>query len=103
MPDEEWEAYQETAPEPVIPRIPDENPNLEWLNAIKGNGPMPGSDFEYAARLTEMSLLGVMAQRFDTRIEFDATGMKITNHPELNQYLKEPVRNGWEYGEDLRV
>ena len=27
--------------------------------------------------------------------------MRITNRPELNQYLKEPVRNGWEYGDDL--
>ena len=27
--------------------------------------------------------------------------MKITNRPELTQYLKDPVRKGWEYGEDL--
>ena len=27
--------------------------------------------------------------------------MQITNRPELNQYLKEPVREGWSYGEDL--
>ena len=62
----------ENPPEPVIPLIPNENPNQEWLNAIKGNGPMPGSDFEYATRLTEMANIGVLAQRFDTRIEFDS-------------------------------
>lgn len=98
---EEWEAYQENMPGPVIPRIPDESPHYEWLNAIKGNGPMPVSDFSYASRLTEMALVGVLAQRFDTRIEFDAENMKITNHPELSQFVKEPVRKGWEYGEDL--
>jgi len=101
MAKEEWEAYQENMPEPVIPRVPDESPHHEWLNAIKGIGPMPVSDFYYASRLTEMALVGVLAQRFDTRIEFDAENMKITNHPELNRYVKEPVRKGWEYGEDL--
>ena len=101
MPDEEWEAYWNNPPDPVIPRIPNESPHHEWLDAIKGNGPMPGSDFNYASRLTEMALVGVLAQRFDKRIEFDAENMKITNHPELNQYVKEPVRPGWEYGEDL--
>ena len=62
---------------------------------------MPVSDFDYASGLTEMALVGVLAQRFDTRIEFDSESMKITNHPELNQYVMEPVRKGWEYGEDL--
>ena len=101
MPAEEWEEYMKNPPEPVIPRIPNQSPHEEWLNAIKGDGPMPGSTFDYGSRLTEMSLIGVLAQRFDTRIEFDAESMEITNHPELNKYVKEPVREGWEYGEDL--
>jgi predicted dehydrogenase len=101
MPEDEWKAYQRNAPEPVIPRIPGESPHKEFLNAIKGNGPLPVSDFDYAARLNEMALLGVLAQRFDTRIEFDAEKMRVTNRPDLNQYIKEPVRPGWEIGEDL--
>jgi hypothetical protein len=48
-----------------------------------------------------MASIGVMAQRFNTRIEYDANNMKITNHPEFDIYVKEPVRRGWEYGEDL--
>ena len=24
--------------------------------------------------------------------------MKVSNHPELDVYIKEPVRKGWEYG-----
>jgi hypothetical protein len=35
------------------------------------------------------------------RLEYDAENMKIKNHPELDTYIKEPVRKGWEYGEDL--
>ena len=101
MPDEAWEEYSKKAPEPVIPRILNENQYYEWLNAIKGTGPVPGSNFEYATRLTEMALVGVLAQRFNLRIEFDEKTMEIKNHPELKQYLKEPVRKGWEYGDDL--
>jgi hypothetical protein len=62
---------------------------------------MPGSNFNYATGLTEMALIGVLAQRFNIRIEYDATNMKVTNHPELDQFIKEPVREGWEYGEEL--
>ena len=37
-------------------------PFREWLRAIKGTGPEPGSHFGYASKLTEISLLGVLAQ-----------------------------------------
>jgi hypothetical protein len=43
----------------------------------------------------------VIAQRFNTTIEWDAKAGLITNHPELNAFVKEPVRKGWEYGEEL--
>ena len=76
-------------------------PHQEWIDAIKGLIPDTGANFEYAARLTEIDLLGVLAQRFGGRIEWDAAKMKVTNRPELNAYLKEPVRRGWEYGDDL--
>ncbi|MBO9620723.1 MAG: Gfo/Idh/MocA family oxidoreductase [Niabella sp.] len=75
-------------------------PHLEWANAIKG-GPEPGANFDYAAGLTEVSLLGVLAQRFGGRIEWDSKNMRITNRPELNLYVKEKVRSGWSYGEGL--
>ncbi len=49
----------------------------------------------------EMSLTGVLAQRFNTRIEYDAENMKVANHPELDAFIREPVREGWAYGENL--
>lgn len=101
MSDEEWEDWvANEMPTPTIPRI-EGGPVKEFLDAIKGHGPMPGSNFSYATGLTEMALIGVLAQRFNTRIEYDTTNMKVTNHPELDQYIKEPVRKGWEYGEEL--
>jgi hypothetical protein len=45
--------------------------------------------------------LGVIAQRFNTRIEWDAKEARITNHPELNAFVREPVREGWQDGEAL--
>jgi hypothetical protein len=37
----------------------------------------PGSCFEYAARLTEIYLLGVLGQRFGGLIEWDAKNMRV--------------------------
>lgn len=100
LPDTEWQKFTKNLPAETIPRV-EGGPMAEWLRAIKGDGPMPGSNFEYSARLTEMASLGVLSQRFNTRIEYDAINMKVTNHPEFDKYIKEPVRKGWEYGEDL--
>ncbi len=100
LPQADWERFTKNLPPETIPRIKG-GPRAEWLAAIKGDGPTPGSNFEYSARLTEMAALGVMSQRFNTRIEYNEDKMKITNHPEFDIYVKEPVRKGWVYGEDL--
>jgi predicted dehydrogenase len=98
--EEEWREFRENLPEKKIPRIKG-GPNDEWIAAIKGEGPMPGSNFDYASRLAEMTLLGVLAQRTGKRIEWDPKKMRVTNHPELNALIKEPVRKGWKYGEEV--
>lgn len=94
------EAWQANKPSQTIARVAG-GPFREWMRAIKGEGPEPGSNFTYSAKLTEIILLGVLAQRFNTRIEWDAASARITNRPELNAYIKEPVREGWSYGETL--
>lgn len=97
----EWESWVENEmPEATIPRV-EGGPQQEFLQAVKGDGPLPGSSFDYGADLTEMASLGVMAQRFNTRVEYDAKAMKITNNETLNRFIKEPVRDGWSYGEEL--
>ena len=100
MPMDVLTAWKKTPPAETIPRVKG-GPFREWLAAIKGDGPEPGSNFDYASKLTEISLLGVLAQRFNTSIEWDAKAGKITNCDELNAFVKEPVRKGWEYGEHL--
>jgi len=41
-----------------------------------------------------------LAQRFNTRIEWDAKAGQITNHPELSACVREPARDGWARGEN---
>jgi len=97
---EDWENWKTNEmPEATIPRI-DGGPQKEFLDAIKG-GTAPGSNFDYSTRLTEMAAVGVLAQRFNTRIEFDAENMKVTNHEGMEKYIKEPVREGWSFGEEV--
>ncbi|MGJ8652253.1 MAG: Gfo/Idh/MocA family oxidoreductase [Opitutaceae bacterium] len=81
-------------------RVKQNGPFAEWVAAIKGDVKECGSNFDYSAPMTETALLGVLAQRFGGRIEWDPE-KGVTNRPELNAFVKEPVRSGWEYGEDL--
>lgn len=99
---EQMKAFKEAGyPAEKYPRVPSKDPFKEWAAAIKGTGPEPGSNFDYASKFTEVQLLGVLAGRFGGRIEWDSANFKVTNRPELNQYLKDPIRDGWVYGTDL--
>ena len=86
-----------------IERLPDvgDGPIEEWIRAIKGEGPAPNSNFDYAAPLTEMVLLGAIAQRTGRTIEWDAANMSIVGQTELDSLIREPVRGEWEYGLSL--
>lgn len=66
----------------------------EWILACKGGGPA-GSEFSYAAALTEVCLLGNVALRAGEKIEWDAKQMKATNLPAANQFLQRENRRGW--------
>ena len=97
LPDDVRQGWQANPPPKTIPRV-DGGPFREWLRAIKGEGPEPGSHFGVAANLTEIILLGVLAQRFGTRIEWDTKAGRVTNRPELNAFVREPAREGWRCG-----
>jgi predicted dehydrogenase len=87
-------------PPEKYPRIKD-GPFGEWVRAVKGEGPEPGANFDFASPFTETMLLGALAARFGGRIEWDAENMKVTNRPELDAYIKEPIREGWDYSRYL--
>lgn len=67
----------------------------EWLLACK-TGKSTGSNFAYAARLTEIVLLGNVAYRAATKIEWDAAHMRAKNCPAAEQFLHREYRQGWQ-------
>ncbi len=94
-PEEYRRAMRDAMPEKTIPRCKGANPAEEFALACKG-GPIPGSNFEYSAALSEVVLLGNLAIRADgKRIEWDSQRMQITNMPELNSYLTPPPRRSY--------
>jgi hypothetical protein len=73
----------------------DKRHHLEWIAACKGG--KPGySDFDIAAYLTEIILLGCVALRVGKKLEWDGPNMKATNAPEAAHFVKRNYRKGWE-------
>jgi predicted dehydrogenase len=69
---------------------------LNWVEACKGRA-APSSPIEYAASLTEVMLLGIVALRAGQgrQILYDGAAMRVTNVPEANAFLTREYRNGW--------
>lgn len=80
-------------PPPSLPRSPGHE--KEWVNACKG-GPSAMSNFEYAAPLTELCLLGNVATQYAEPLIFDPQDCRITNHEEAHGALRRHHRQGWE-------
>ncbi len=90
VPNEKGEVIE--PPKPFLPESPGHH--AEWIAACKGAG-QTGSDFEYAARLTETCLLGNVALRTGKKIQWDADRMRATNCAEADQYVRREYREGW--------
>jgi predicted dehydrogenase len=80
-------------PKETLPRIQTTH-EMNWVEAAKGNA-QASSPFEYAARLVETMLLGVVSLRARSKIYYDAENMRITNIPSANDLLKRNYRQGW--------
>ncbi len=83
-------------PPKSIPRSP--GIHEEWIAAIK-NGTRSTTDFSYSVPLTETMLLGNIALRASLKdngvIQWDSATMRVTNLPEMNEFLDMPYREGW--------
>lgn len=69
---------------------------MNWADACKGKG-TASTPFSYAAPLTEVMLLGLVALRAGQgrRILYDGEAMRVTNAPEANAFLTREYRAGW--------
>jgi predicted dehydrogenase len=87
----------------VAQQVPQRYPRIEtshemnWIEAIRDKA-QATSPFSVAAPLTEIMLLGLVALRTGqgAKIRYDAGEMRVTSHPEANQYLRREYRPGWE-------
>jgi hypothetical protein len=82
-------------PPQKLPRIATSH-EMNWVDAAKGTAEA-SCPFDYAARLTEVMLLGIVSLRAGRKIEYDGANMRITNVPAANQYLEREPRPGWSY------
>ncbi|MEE8488377.1 MAG: Gfo/Idh/MocA family oxidoreductase [Gemmatimonadota bacterium] len=76
-------------------RITDSH-EMNWVNACKGQGEA-SCPFSYAAPLTEVMLLGIVALRAGQgrKIAYDGPNMRITNDEEANAFLHREYRSGF--------
>lgn len=80
----------------TIPRSPGHV--VEWFNMMK-NGTPAYSNFDIAAYLAEVILLGCVALRVGEghRIEWDGPNMRSTNNRAADRFVKRNNRPGWGY------
>ncbi len=83
-----------TLPRNTNPGEGDKRQHLEWIAACKG-GPTPFSNFDIAAYLTEIILLGCVALRVGKRLEWDGPKMRATNAPDAAHFVKRVYRKGF--------
>ena len=71
----------------------------DFLRACKDGKP-PCSNFDYGGPLSEMVLLGCLAEKAGPgkKVLWDAAKAEVTNLPELNKLVRREYRKGWELG-----
>jgi len=69
----------------------------DFIDACRAGTSETSVPFEYGAQLTEFALLGNLAQHAGVgqKVEWNGPKMKVTNIPELNQWVKREPRKGW--------
>ncbi len=92
LPEDKFRDYR--PPAPTVPRSAGHH--KEWVAACKG-GPAALCNFvDFAAPLTEVMLLGCLAQRVGKKIRWDAANMRAVGCPEADEFIKRDYRKGWE-------
>jgi hypothetical protein len=83
-----------TRPPQTVPRVPGNDPYLDWIRACKG-GPPASSNFDVSGPFSEWVLLGNLALRLGKKIEWDPVRLRVTNVPEAKELIKGHYRHGW--------
>jgi hypothetical protein len=94
--------YTEMPNHPAAKAVPTKFPRSpghkeEWIRMMRG-GPPAYSNFDIAAYLTEIILLGCVALRVGPgkKMEWDGPKMISPSHPEAAQFVRRANRRGWD-------
>ncbi len=90
IPESKMKAYNR--PPATLPRS--RGHHRDWLDACKGGKPA-SSNFDYSGPMTEVILLGNVALRTRTKLQWDGANMKASNCPEADKYIRPEYHNGW--------
>ena len=93
LPEDRFKDFE--TPPATLPRSPGHW--VEWVNACKGEGPMPGSNFQYSGWTTEANHLGNVAYRTGKKIEWDHRNLRAQQRPgsrPVHQAARVPSRLG---------
>jgi predicted dehydrogenase len=66
----------------------------QWINACKGDL-KTSCDFDYAGRMIETLMLGLVAHQAGKELIYDSEAGKVTNDSKANKYLHKEYRKGW--------
>jgi len=78
------------------PSIPDSiGHHAEWIRACKTGEPTT-CNFDYSGTLAEAVLLGTVAYRARSTIQWEAEHLKAAGCPEADRYIHKTYRKGWE-------
>ena len=74
----------------------DHRQKAEWFRMMRGGAPAY-SNFDIAAYLTEIILLGCVAMRVGVgrKLDWDGPRMRARNTRDADQYVKREYRKGW--------
>ncbi len=92
MPDEKMKDYK--MPSKLLTRSPGHY--QDWIRACKG-GEHSCSNFDVAGPFVSWMLLGLIAMKYEGKLDWDAAQNKFTNNKEANQHLTPKFRKGWKF------
>jgi len=67
----------------------------QWLDACKNPALKTSCDFGYSSNMIEQLLLGLVAYRVGTKLEYNGLTGQVTNCPQANEFLSRKYRAGW--------
>jgi hypothetical protein len=92
LPADQFKDYQ--PPAPTLPRAPQDNHYLEWVQGCKTGTPTI-SNFEFASLVTEVVLLGNVALLAGETVHVNPQTGDLLSPLSARRYLSRPYRKGW--------